>query len=162
MKLPQVIMLVGLPGTGKSTWIQEFLKSADRPYTVLSADAITTQWAKEVGIDYTEAFKRYPEDVVKREIYRRLDQALRANMSIIWDQTNLSKENRSTKLGRLPGFYRRTAVVFTVDPEEQTRRLNAPERIAANKVIPEEVMTRMRSEFEMPDLAEFDEVIHVS
>jgi putative nucleotidyltransferase with HDIG domain len=78
---PEVIVLVGLPGTGKDTWIRRY--ASDWP--VVSLDTLR----QELGVDPSET----PGEVLQlaRE---RIRQHLRRGQGFVWNATNLSRSLR--------------------------------------------------------------------
>jgi predicted kinase len=139
--------LVGVPGSGKSTWID----SQDCALTCarVSTDKWVEIYAKEVGKTYSEVFVDFmptavdlmaKEVVVAREMGR----------DIIWDQTSTTVKSRARKFNMLPD-YEHIAVVFkTPEHKELMRRLmNRP-----GKEIPDHVIYSMIGSWEEPTVEE--------
>ena len=62
---PQAIMLIGMPGSGKSTYISELkAQNPDRDYIILSTDDVLERLGNEKGWDYREeySFQESPGD----------------------------------------------------------------------------------------------------
>jgi len=136
-------MLIGVPGSGKSTWIsnQDWVKDC----TVVSSDRFVDEEAARVGKTYNEIFNDYIKIATKlMENHVAIAQA--NNLNIIWDQTNTSAKSRKAKLAMLPN-YEKIAIVFrTPDEEELSRRLvNRP-----GKSIPDNVMRSMIANLQEP------------
>lgn len=164
MDKPEIIMLIGPPGSGKSTWIKNYL--ATQPamqYSIISADDFIMKWAAQDGLgnDYDAAFRHYPLEKVVSALYGKASWCNTNQYSVIWDQTNLDKASRAGKLACFPGYHRK-AVVFEISEETLKQRRNSPERLASNKVIPDEVLAGMALKFQAPDLEEFDEIMKVT
>lgn len=147
---PTLYMLIGMPGSGKSTWVEKHREGK----IVLSTDNYIEDIAFKAGKTYNEVFQ---VAIAAAEInlaqWRNI--AIQTCSDIIWDQTNLSKSARAKKLHLIPDNYRKVAVVFHVPEEELTRRLaNRP-----GKTIPEHVLRSMQKSFEYPSLVEgFDSI----
>jgi predicted kinase len=139
--------LIGVPGSGKSTWIDK------QDWALSCAKVSTDKWveiyAKEVGRTYSEVFTDFmpkaiglmaEEVVVAREMGR----------DIIWDQTSTTVKSRARKFHMLPD-YEHIAVVFrTPEHKEHMRRLmNRP-----GKEIPDHVIASMIGSWEEPTLDE--------
>lgn len=139
--------LIGVPGSGKSTWIANQDWATDIP--VVSTDNFVEQYAKEQGKTYNQVFKDYMPIAVKL----MANQALICqanNKDVIWDQTSTTIASRRRKFNTLPK-YEHIAIVFrTPDPDELARRLAS----RPGKNIPDHVMKTMISGWEEPTLDE--------
>ena len=149
--MPNFYMLIGVPASGKSTWREQHTGNA----LVISTDDLIEQWATAHGVTYNEAFK----DNIKTatQIVNGLArEAFAAGQDVIWDQTNITKKSRKSKLALVPPHYRKTAVFFATPPEEEwQRRLNSRQ----GKSIPEHVLDGMVEMLETPDVDEGWDVI---
>lgn len=141
--MPKCYQLIGVPGSGKSTWIkdQEWTKDC----VIVSTDNHVENHAKLEGKTYNEIF----EDFMPTAVQLMVDDVIKAREAgkdIIWDQTSVSISSRKKKFNMLPD-YEHVAVVFkTPDAEELARRLaNRP-----GKNIPDHVMKSMIYNFNMP------------
>lgn len=155
--MPKAYILVGVPGSGKSTWISK--APVDWSNTVVaSTDNYVEQEAKKQGKTYTEVFNDVMPIAVDHMAKTVVD-AIHNNQNIIWDQTSTTKHTRAKKIRMLPNNYEIIAVVFpTPDEKELSRRLgNRP-----GKVIPDEVVRSMISKWEEPSESEgFHKIIYV-
>lgn len=155
--MPKAYILVGVPGSGKSTWISK--APVDWSNTVVaSTDNYVEREAKKLGKTYTEVFKDIMPDAVQYMASTVID-AIRNKQDIIWDQTSTTRHTRAKKLRMLPIDYETIAVVFpTPDPKELARRLgNRP-----GKTIPDEIVNDMIARWEEPSEDEgFDNIIYV-
>lgn len=154
--MPTVYVLVGVPGSGKSTWIRNQDWTSD--CVVVSTDAFVEYYAKQQGKTYNEVFDDYMPTAVKL-MADQVVQAREEGRDIIWDQTSTTVASRKKKFKMLPD-YRAVAVVFpTPDPAELERRLAS----RPGKSIPWNVMQGMISGLKMPTEDEgFDEIWHAS
>ena len=137
--MPTCYQLVGVPGSGKTTWVE----SKDCAY--ISTDAFVERFARRMGKTYSEVF-----DVVMPRCIRLMMRAVRKAQAegkdVIWDQTSTSVVSRIRKFSALPE-YEHIAVVFqTPDGAELARRLSS----RPGKNIPDSVMKSMIYSFEMP------------
>lgn len=139
--------LVGVPGSGKSTWVQH--QEWAHKCVVVSTDDFVEKYAKEVGSTYSEVFRDYMPTAVKLMVDKVI-QAREEGKDIIWDQTSTTIGSRLRKFAMLPD-YQHIAIVFnTPESEELARRLTS--RLGKN--IPDHVMHGMIAGFEMPILQE--------
>jgi predicted kinase len=139
--------LVGVPASGKSTWI----KSQDWAVecVVVSTDEFVEAYAALMNSTYSEVFDEYMPTAVKL-MADKVVAAREAGKDIIWDQTSTGVKARARKFNMLPD-YEHIAVVFkTPKPEELARRLAS----RPGKNIPDHVMRSMINNFEMPDTEE--------
>jgi len=149
-------MLIGVPASGKSTWVEEFTKRNN--CIVLSTDNYIQSLAEHKNLTYDEVFEHAIKEATA-ELKRELAWALKYGMNIIWDQTNLTPKSRRSKLGMIPGHYHsdyhKIAVVFPTPAfAEHARRLERP-----GKTIPAPVLKSMIEQFTPPTLDEgFDEI----
>lgn len=148
--MSELIMLVGLPGSGKSTYIKSINK--DGKYTVISSDNIIDEIAAEKGISYTDAFSDHVGFATKK-MFILAKQAINQGKPIIWDQTNMNVKNRKKKLEMFPDSYEKRAVVFSIDDLELKRRLKDRAE-KTGKHIPDHVMKSMASSYQAPTKAE--------
>lgn len=153
--------MIGVAGSGKSTWIKNFLANSKDEYVVLSTDGIFVEWGSALGLNYSESFAHFSYKEVEKEFNMRLGSALAAGKNVIWDQTNLTLKTRTAKLARVPKGYTKKAVVFNLPKETVLSRLQNPDRMAEGKHIPSMVIHGMFNQFEMPDQFEFDQILDV-
>jgi len=139
--------LIGVPGSGKSTWIknQEWSKDC----AIVSTDMWVELEAERVGKTYSEIFDEYMPKAVQL-MASHVELARDMGRDIIWDQTSVSEKSRLRKFNMLRN-YEHIAVVFkTPEAEELSRRLAS----RPGKNIPDHVMRSMIANFEMPTLDE--------
>jgi predicted kinase len=141
--MSKVYVLVGVPGAGKSTWVNNQEWAKDCVY--ISSDQLIDEEAERQGKTYNDVFKDY----VNEAISLMLDQVITAReegKDIIWDQTSVSVKSRKKKFQMLPD-YEHIAVVFNTPPaDELTKRLAS----RPGKSIPWEIVSSMIDNFEMP------------
>ena len=145
--MPKCYQLVGVPCSGKSTWIknQDWAKDC----VVVSTDEFVEDYAKECGKTYSEVFVEYMPTAVNL----MADKVIRAReqgKDIIWDQTSTTAISRRRKFNMLPN-YEHIAVVFkTPEHKELMRRLFS----RPGKEIPDHVIASMIASWEDPSLDE--------
>lgn len=145
MTQPTVYMLIGVPCSGKST----FIKSLTKDFAYISSDYFVDKFAAKMGKTYNEVFS----EVVPRAtrlMNRRLHKAREAGRDIVWDQTNTSAKSRAKKLAQLPE-YCKVAFFFETPPKHilDERLSNRP-----GKGIPFHVLNQMMLNLEPPTLDE--------
>ena len=148
---PTCYMLIGVPGSGKTTWVLENHPSM----SYASTDKYIDQFAAEAGKTYNDVF----EASIKTATSRMLDDVadfITDMNDFVWDQTNVTKKSRATKIARLvKEDYQITGVVFEVPKNLKERLASRP-----GKNIPSHVMESMIKNFEMPTITEgFSKII---
>ena len=146
--MPSLYMMVGIPGSGKSTYVQDFIGSlarVDNLY-IASTDNLIEYWAQDVGKTYDEIFQKY---IVKatETMFRQVRYANIAKKDIYWDQTNLTVKTRAKKLSLFPEGVNKYAVIFPTPPIDVLKqRLDS----RPGKNIPWDVVEFMMSQYEEP------------
>lgn len=157
-EVPEIYVLIGVPGSGKSTWIGKHKVASGKEYDVVSSDAVLDQIASEKGLKYSDVFTDYI-GLATAKAKQTFRDAIAADRNIISDQTNVSKKKRRGILQNVPKHYRKIAVVFQTEDKEVERRLKARAE-ETGKHIPDFVMKDMYSRWEAPTRDEgFDEII---
>lgn len=140
-------MLVGVPGSGKSTWVSN--QSWTQNCVYASTDRLIEQYADSVGKTYSQVFESYIKTATKKMNEIVID-ANKNQVDVIWDQTNLTKNSRKKKLDLLPN-HQAIAVLFSVpNPQELRRRLDS----RPGKIISDNLIHKMLRDFESVSLDE--------
>lgn len=158
MSNPVLYMLVGVPGSGKTSWIDtaEFQKGHDT--IIVSTDDYIEQIASLRNTTYDKVFKELIKDA-ERHMYEDLSWAIEHNTNIVWDQTNITSKTRKKKLSMIPKHYKKVGIFFPTPPDEElNKRLSS----RPGKNIPEYVMDSMIEMIEQPTLSEGFDVVRVS
>jgi|AntDeeMinimDraft_5_1070356.scaffolds.fasta_scaffold45637_2 predicted kinase len=157
---PEIIVMIGLPGSGKSTWRDRMLAQTDIDYVIVSSDDEIERLSEADGMDYTSGFGKHVGQAT-HIMKQKFREAVNNGKSIIWDQTNLTPKKRRGILRKVPDDYYKIAVSFEVDDQELEDRLAKRER-ETGKHIPAKVMGDMAKSYIPPTKQEgFDEVIFV-
>jgi predicted kinase len=132
-----VVMLSGLPGSGKDHWKRQHLPD----WPSVSLDDLRD----EMDID--------PEDrqgPVLQAAREQARQYLRAKRSFVWNATNLSRQRRGEVIRLLASYNARVRIVYLEVSEETLRRQNRQRP----RPVPQKVIERLLSRWEVPDLTE--------
>ena len=164
-----IIFLVGLPGSGKSTWRKEFCRR-NPSYVVISSDDLLEKWARERGQSYREVWLSSVKETAKYN-FADLTKALAEKRDIIIDRTNLVPRGsepdplppaaprirleRQNILDLVPDGYRRIALVFEA-PAEVIEARRQKRILDGEKTVPAEVIDIMRASYVPPQKGEFD------
>lgn len=155
----KLFMLIAVPGTGKSTFLKNFLK--DKEAFVFSTDDFIDERAKKFGKTYDELFKDTISEA-ENEMFKRLTEALRNKKDIVIDRTNLNRKSRAKILSRIPKEYKKTALFFK-PPVSDSERAEWKRRLDSRpgKTIPAHILDNMLGSIQKPELDEgFDEILN--
>lgn len=132
---PDLIFTIGIPGSGKSTWIR-----SQPGYMVVSPDGIR----EELG-DISDQTKN-PQ--VYATAKARVAEALKKGRNVILDSTNVEARRRQEFVRGLPN-HKLKAKLFHVDPEEAKRRIREDlEKKVPRSNVPDYVVDRMYRYFQ--------------
>ena len=138
MILMRIVVLVGLPGSGKSTYL------AQRQSVGLSSDAIR-QWLADDETDQTI------HDRVFETLRYLLRQRLALGRPVTYvDATNLTPQERAPYIGIGKSYGCEVEAVFFAVPLEVCRERNARRQ----RVVPGEALEKMATRLVAPDPAE--------
>lgn len=137
----EVILMSGLPGTGKDTWIRE--NCPDLP--MISLDEIR----KEMRIAPTDNQSKVVE--IAREQAREL---LRRKQPFIWNATNLSPMVRVKQIKLFTQYHASTRIIYLeTDWAEQLRR-----NTSRPDAVPQQAICHMMEELVLPEAKEAQQV----
>lgn len=146
-------MFVGLPGAGKTTFIDENQLAITAQYgvdSVISSDAVIEDVANSRSLTYAEVF-RDSIDLATKYVDVMTGILSLQQRNFILDQTNLTAKSRKRKIDLLvhPQNYKKIGVVFDVEYDILVTRLNIRAK-ETGKIIPPEVLESMKKSFEFP------------
>lgn len=142
-KKPTFYMMVGVPGSGKTTYAHQIPNA-----TVLSSDDIRA----EIGADGGD--KKMHKQVFDI-LHERVKEALSVGNDVVYDATNLRHTRRTEFLNEIKGLADHKVCVYFAIPLEQALSQNADR----DTPVPEEVIKRMNLELCEPRIDEgWDEI----
>lgn len=149
-----VYILIGAPGSGKSTWGKKF--EIDNPGIVrLCPDEFRAKfgWGEGDQSVSAQAFAATRDG---------MDAALAAGKSVIIDATSMHRKSRKDFL-TIAKKYNTTkiAVVFEVTRETLIER-NKKRGQDGGRIVPDDVIDRMLNNYEIPTHVDFDEIRFIS
>lgn len=139
--MKKLYVMVGVPGSGKSTWIANQQWSKD--CAIVSTDYHVDAYAKSKGKTYSEVF----EEFMPTAIGLMLDDVVAAReegKDIIWDQTSTTVNTRAKKIRMLPEYYKIAVVFKTPRASELFKRLKS----RPGKDVPWLVVSQMAQQLE--------------
>ncbi len=137
----EVILMSGLPGSGKDYWIKENLPELP----IISLDALR----KEMNVPPDET----PGNVI-REAKNRAREYMRLGRSFIWNATNTTKQMRQQLINFFAGYQARIRIVYLEVPLEEVLRRNRSRPTA----VPEKVIRKLAARLDIPDITEAHQV----
>jgi predicted kinase len=151
MSTPEVLMLCGLTGSGKSTYADGMVKKG---YELLSLDETMHERHGRAGIDYpAERYTEF-ENAINEELKLKLVGLLAVGASVVMDYgfwRRANRDNYKALIEKNGGVWR--LIYFKASNEVLAQRLNARnKRNDANAVnVTESMLERFIAEFEEPD-----------
>lgn len=144
--MSKFILMCGIPGSGKSTYAERL--AAEENFVVHSSDKIR----EELG-DINDQSRN--EEVFKL-LHKRIKTDLSNGKNVCYDATNLNRRKRMAFLREIRKIPCKKICVLVATPIEVCLALN----FSRDRQVPEEVMSRMYKNFQMPSTSEgFNKVI---
>lgn len=137
MNRPTLIMLVGIPGSGKTTYAKKYIRNYENTIHI-SSDKIR----KEIFGD--EATQGDPSEVFSI-MQKRAIEALNNGKSVVYDATNITRQDRVHIISKCPKFVKIGCHIIWAPIETCIERDAARERTVGKDVI-----DRMLKRFHAP------------
>lgn len=157
---PILYVLIGVPASGKSTWVRKFLSSTEEKFEVISSDDIIEELSRQQGKTYTDGFI---DNIGKatQMVKQKAKKAFSEKKNVIWDQTNMSVKKRKGILAQADGYYKIAVDFSPPDDKELNRRLDYRSK-HEGKFVPRFVIDNMLKSYQPPSKEEgFDKIIEV-
>ena len=142
LKEPFVIILIGPPLSGKSTWIRENFPTTE----VISRD----ETVMEVygSRNYTEAFNNVDQKEVDRVLTQKFLDANAAKKNVIVDMTHMASKRRKQNLNYFSNDYYKLGVIFPILSDDEYVRRNQKRIEEENKDLPMRIVKSMISSYQ--------------
>ena len=129
----EVIMMSGLPGTGKDTWIA--MNAPDLP--VISLDAIR----KELQVKPTDE-----QGIVIHAAQEKAKEFLRKRQSFVWNATDITKDIRQKCITLFERYNARVKIIYLETEWDTLLKRNA----GRERIVPENVIGKMLGKLSPP------------
>jgi len=142
LKEPFVIILIGPPLSGKTTWIRENFPTTE----VISRD----ETVMEVygSRNYTEAFNSVDQKEVDRVLTQKFLDANAAKKNVIVDMTHMASKRRKQNLNYFSNDYYKLGVIFPILSDDEYVRRNQKRIEEENKDLPMRIVKSMISSYQ--------------
>lgn len=137
MNKPTFWMMVGLPGSGKSTYAQDFAKVYN--VNIHSSDAIREELSGDIN-------NQDINDLIFKTLHSRIKEDLKNGKSCIYDACNLSYKRRMAFLQELKNTPCEKICVLIATPYEECLKRNAERE----RQVPVNVIERMYRSIDVP------------
>ena len=146
----EAVFLIGLPAVGKSRFASEHFSK----WHYITIDPV--RFIQNETVRLRKPFNKASIDELHshaiRMSYKMAENAIGLNWNIIWDDLNLTRENRFRKLRMLPGDAHKVAYVFDVPPLDEW--LNQIKHL-----YDKDDLQKMMDKIELPTEDEFDKIV---
>ena len=171
--MSNLYIMIGIPGSGKSTASQQILDK--EPNTkIVSSDSLreeyfgdenyqySNKWLIDNGYDIEELSKGKKVDLCNKFIFKELENRainyLQSGISVIYDATNLNDMRRKNLIDTFSSYCKYIIAVVLATPIEKCLENNSNR----DRQVPEQVIRGMANKFVFPSFEEgFDDIIVV-
>ena len=136
---PELILLCGLSGSGKSTWV----KSLVDDYEIISLDEIREELTGK------ESNQKKNAQVVQLA-KERLKVALAKKRKVVYDATNLRKDLRQKLLQLAENYGAYTEIIFFAKPLKQSKKSNR----SRERQVGDGILTHQLDRLQLPEVQE--------
>uniref|UniRef100_A0A1B0CS09 Uncharacterized protein n=1 Tax=Lutzomyia longipalpis TaxID=7200 RepID=A0A1B0CS09_LUTLO len=153
----EVIMMIGLPGSGKTHWVTKWNEEhPEMRYNIIGNNYLYDRMNRG-KTSKSEKFN----DMCNRSFTVLQELAQKRRRNYIFDQTNVYASAQRRKMKGF-GDFKRIAVIVIPDDEEYKRRV-ASKNEGGSKELADYAVNEMKANFSLPtlDLAWFDEIKYV-
>lgn len=142
LKEPFVIILIGPPLSGKTTWIRENFPTTE----VISRD----ETVMEVygSRNYTEAFNNVDQKEVDRVLTQKFLDANSSKKNVIVDMTHMASKRRKQNLNYFSNDYYKLGVIFPILSDDEYEKRNQKRIEEENKDLPMRIVKSMISSYQ--------------
>ncbi|CAG5120581.1 unnamed protein product [Candidula unifasciata] len=148
----EMIMIVGLPGAGKTTWGINMEKNhPEKRYNIIGTDTLIEKM-RVMGLPRKRNYHGRWEVLIGKAttcLNKLFAIAAKRRRNYILDQTNVYATARRRKMRNFAGFYKIAAVIQPDDPELERRSYKRTH--VDGKVVPESAVLEMKANYSIPE-----------
>lgn len=138
----EMILLIGLPASGKSTWAKRYV--TDRKFAALiSSDSIREEL-------YGDETTQGDNNKIFSLVRERAEEALKEGKDVVIDATNMTIKDRSAYFDIAKTYGATVTGILFDTPVEECKRRNSKR----DRVVPDFVYDKMLNRYEEPKLSE--------
>lgn len=161
----EVLMMVGLPGAGKTHWVKKHTaENPEKRYNVLGTVNVLDQM-KEKGLECPNTDPQHRTKLIQEatKCLSKLIQIAPTNRrNFILDQSNVYSSAQRRKLLPFKGFSCKAVVVVPNEEEWKNRLKLRNEEEEEGEEVPESALLEMKANFTLPEKCDYlEEVIFV-
>lgn len=147
--------MVGIPGSGKSTYAKQSLLKINPDWEYVSRDEVRYQYVSDQEHYFDHEYEVY------KEFCNRISMHLANDKTVIADATHLTRASRSKLLASLDILPDKVYVVVVNTPFELCMERNAGREGIIR--VPDKVMYQMKNNYQRPNavVEDFDKVVYV-
>ncbi|SHL20256.1 Predicted kinase [Chitinophaga jiangningensis] len=142
----EVILMSGLPGAGKDTYVQRNYKE----WAMVSPDNLR----REKKVDPTD---KSANGTIIQEAKEQARAYLRAGKNFVWNATNITRQMRQQLVSLCMTYHAHVTIVYVEVPADKLLKQNAQRKYA----IPEKALRQLMRKLEVPGQTEAHEVTYV-
>ncbi|XP_061172506.1 heterogeneous nuclear ribonucleoprotein U-like isoform X2 [Saccostrea echinata] len=148
----EVIMMIGLPASGKTTWAEKLKASQpEKMYNILGTNLIIDKM-RVMGLPRKKNYAGRWDVLIDKStkcLNKLLEVAAGKKRNYIIDQTNVYASARRRKMQPFEGFQRKAVVIVPTEEDYKTRlELQGKEE---GKDVPEHAILEMKANFSLPE-----------
>jgi len=146
--VPTLYLFTGPPASGKST-VAKRLRAQVPDAIYISSDELIERYARYIGKSYNDVFQKAIKRATKR-VNKLVQLAKEKQLDVIWDQCNLTMEDRRNKAYKFDGYRQ----VLYYAPKWGLGTLKERNKGRDRSPLSSVVMNKMYSLYQFPSEAE--------